>query len=506
MRICSKRWLAILALSASLSGYAQPGIPLQWFDFPPGPTDPPAFATAYGSLPLAYTSNLISAPVPLEPDWYWPNALILDTTNLAPAFIQYTVTDSNNVHNFSYDPGTVLFYFCPNWASVSQGSGATGPGETAYFIGSGDWSSGSPNGLFTIYADAYGSNIYVAGVGSGVTNIYASAPISWASNTFHQIGVEWSSSGSSRNPGIKMYLDGALAATGLKLSIVPAMGTDSNGVWTNALFVGSDNNGSETMRGAMWSLTTWNCMYGGWYADDWPVISNALAAWQASPGGGFGGMMGSPSGAMGQSGGPSYVIPATNYMVFNQFWVMTSLTNQTNVLVAITNTLSNLTYNILTNNNLAATTNWGIWQTVTATNSMTTPSLISLGTNALFVQAELVWNSRPNSDVLPDWMSMFYFNALVPTNCGYITNGLVAYWRMNDIPGTNVAADSSGNSNTLTLYPTNIPDLWLGIFDIQRKQPIRPGRKRWVYHRGYKRFHNLRMDQKDGEFAKSHNK
>ena len=36
---------------------------------------------------------------------------------------------------------------------------------------------------------------------------------------------------------------------------------------------------------------------------------------------------------------------------------------------------------------------------------------LSLGTNALFVQAELVWNNRPNSDVLPDWMSMLYFNA-----------------------------------------------------------------------------------------------
>ena len=307
----------------SLSCLAQPSIPMEWFDFPPGPTNPPPFATAYGSLPLAYTSNLISAPLPLDPDWYWPNALILDTTNLAPAFIQYAVTDSNNVHNFSYDPGTVLFYFCPNWASVSQGSGATGPGETAYFIGSGDWSSGSPNGLFTIYADAYASNIYVAGVGDGVTNIYASAPISWASNTFHQIGVEWSSSGSTRNPGIKMYLDGALAATGLKLSIVPAIGTDSNGVWTNALFVGSDNNGTESMRGAMWSLTTWNCMYGGWYADDWPVISNALAAWQASPGGGFAGMM--------LAGVGSGYIPdfhyTTNYSNYNAFWVTANISS-----------------------------------------------------------------------------------------------------------------------------------------------------------------------------------
>ena len=88
---------------------------------------------------------------------------------------------------------------------------------------------------------------------------------------------------------------------------------------------------------------------------------------------------------------------------------------------------------------------------------MTAAPAFTVGSNATFFQAELVWNTRPSSDVLPDWMSMLYFNALVPTNYGCVTNGLVAYWRMNDVPGTNVAADSSGNSNTLTLYPTNNP-------------------------------------------------
>jgi hypothetical protein len=422
MKTCGKLWLVLVALSASLSVHSQPAIPIEWFDFPPGPSNPPAFSTAYGSLPLVYTSNLISSTVSLDQDWYCPSALILDSTNLSPAFLEYAVTDSNGVHNFSYDRGTVLFYTCPNWASVSQGSGATGPGATAYFIGSGDWSTGSPNGLFTIYADPYGSNIYVAGVGAGVTNVYARAGISWASNTFHQIGVEWSSSGSSRNPGIRIYLDGALAATGLKLSIVPAMGADSNGVWTNGLYVGSDNTGGQQMRAAMWSLTTWDCMYGGWYADDWPVISNALAAWQATlGGGGFGGMMGQPAGP----GYPTNAFSATNYSEYNQFWVMTSLTNQTNVLVTITNTLSNLTYNILTNSALGSNAPpWGIFATVSASNSSVALSnAIPLGNNPLFVQGELL---------------------------GYITDGLVAYWKMIDGSGTN-ATDFSGNSLALPL-------------------------------------------------------
>jgi hypothetical protein len=274
--------MALFVLFFSLSAFSQPTIPIQWFYFPS-----PGFFTTDGSAPIASSTNLLSVPVDL---FGGDNALILDTTNSDPAYLEYAVTDTNGIQNFSYDPGTVLIFFSPNWSSVSQGG--TGPGTTAYLIGSGDWSTGSPNGLFTIYADSVGSNIYVSGVGDGVTNIYASAPISWTSNTFHQIGVEWSSSGSRFHPGIKLYLDGALAATGVKLSIVPATGYDSNGFSTNGVFVGSDNNGAEQMRGAIWDMTTWGVMYGGWYTNGWTELSNAIVAWQGTlTASGFGGMM-----------------------------------------------------------------------------------------------------------------------------------------------------------------------------------------------------------------------
>jgi hypothetical protein len=255
---------------------------MQEFYFPS-----PGFWTTDGSAPIACSTNLLSVPVDLLGG---DNALILDTTNSDPAYLEYAVTDTNGIQNFSYDPGTVMFFFSPNWASVSQGG--TGPGDTAYFIGSGDWSTGSPNGLFTIYADSVGSNIFVSGVGAGITNIYATAPISWTSNTFHQIGVEWSSSGSRRHPGIMLYLDGALSDTGTELTIVPTTLFDSNGFCTNAVFIGSDNNGEEQMRGAMWDLTAWGCMYGGWYASGWIDYSNAIVAWQGTlASSGFGGMM-----------------------------------------------------------------------------------------------------------------------------------------------------------------------------------------------------------------------
>jgi hypothetical protein len=399
--------LLSLAATSPESAFGQvtaPTIPIEWFGF-----WPPNLQTAYQSAPLFYTTNLISVPVAIFGGV--ENGLILDTTNLAPACLEYAVIDSNLVHNFSYDPGSVLLYFSPNWASVSLGG--TGPGETAFFIGSGDWSPESPNGLFTIYTDPYGSNIYVGGVGAGVTNIYASVPIAWPSNTFHQIGVEWSSTGGRRNPGIRVYLDGALAGTGLKLSIVPAMGCDSNGFCTNGLFVGSDNIGGEQMRGTMYDLVAFSDMYGGWYTDGWPYMSNALAAWQASlGGGGFGAMLGTGIG-MSLGAAPGYVDGATyttNYADYTNFWLSIGTPGSASQL-SIQNTQSNLTYQILTNSVLDPNlSNWNVWQTLVASNSVIVPPPLNPGSNALFLDSALVWSTTTNG--LPDWWQMLYFSEL----------------------------------------------------------------------------------------------
>ena len=78
---------------------------MQWFYFPS-----PGFQTTEGSAPIAYSTNLLSVPVDL---FGGDNALILDTTNSDPAFLEYAVTDTNWNQTFSYDPGTVLFFFSP---------------------------------------------------------------------------------------------------------------------------------------------------------------------------------------------------------------------------------------------------------------------------------------------------------------------------------------------------------------------------------------------------------
>ncbi len=446
--------MAVFLLLFSINVFAQPAIPIEWFCFPQD------MSTDYGSLPIACSTNLISEPVALFDGV--DNALILDTTNLTPAFLEYAVQDSNGVNNFSYNPGAFLGMFCPNWASVSQGG--FGPGAPAMFFGSGDWSSGSPNGLFVVYADAGGSNIFVAGVGAGVTNVYASAGISWSSNTFHQIGVEWSSSGTRRNPGIKLCLDGNLVATGLRLSIVPEMEYDSNGFCTNGLFIGSDSMGGEQMRGAMWSCVTWNEMYNCWYTNSWIETSNALAAWQATLGGagiGFGAMMGRGLGMDMITSAPAvYPDGGTNYADYTNFWLGAG-TPGTSFQASIQNTQSNLTYQLLTNSVLdPILSNWGIFATVTATNSVISLPPINPGSNALFLDSQLVWSTTTNG--LPDWWQMEYFgNLLEPSNGCFDGDGVPDLQKYLTGADPNVIAFDIAFMNQFVNL-TNVP-LSLGI-------------------------------------------
>ena len=116
------RILGLVSLFLSVSGWSQiepPPLPEDCYFFPPG------FYDIYGVPPLAYTTNL------LDESSDGGYGLILDTTNRTPAYLNYKVSG-----NISYANGTILFFYCPNWSSISQGG--TGPGEKAYFIGGGD--------------------------------------------------------------------------------------------------------------------------------------------------------------------------------------------------------------------------------------------------------------------------------------------------------------------------------------------------------------------------------
>ena len=114
-----------------------------------------------------------------------------------------------------------------------------------------------------------------------------------------------------------------------------------------------------------------------------------------STGGGFhagdGGAPGIPDGGGTNYGNPhggyipvTYTI-TTNYSQYTNFWL--AITNDaTNAYVTAMSTLSNLTYVILTNDNLANAGGWGTWQVLLASNSVTPAPPIALGTNTLYFE------------------------------------------------------------------------------------------------------------------------
>ena len=303
MKNLNLRWLGLLLLFLCGSTYGQspPLPPNQFFYFLTN------FLTATDNSPLAYSTNLISVPV--SSDFDPASLLVLDATNLSSASLCYNVRDTNPFPavNINYNQGTLLFYYVPNWASVSKSG--TGPGATAYLIAGGDWSAGSPNGLFQFYIDADGSNLVFAGVKSGVTNIFASAPISWPSNAFHQIGLEWEA-----GSDCEIYLDGALAVSGGSPAGLPSRST-----WTNGFFVMSDKAGYEQGRGGMFALTTWAQECGGFYTNGWLYVSNQLATWQSGFGGGgfFSGMFSPIAGTLTPDGVCTNCIPGSGVMFTN---------------------------------------------------------------------------------------------------------------------------------------------------------------------------------------------
>jgi hypothetical protein len=249
-----------------------------------GPPMPPDFwldsysflktnwASDLGYLPISYT-NLVSVS-----DW-GGNALLLDRTNLVPAYLRYRIEETNGYLNFDLGAGALYALVVPDWASSNTTQHGHGPGSDAYILAAGDWSTGSPNGFWGIYINSGGTNIYFTGVSNSVVTNYVSAPISWGSNSIHLISLLYSTN-------TLLFLDGKLAATGGPVKFVPNTNT-----WTNGFYVGSDDLGYEQFRGTFLyvELDTTNVepYLGGtnYYNDDWSYMTNGYYTWLDGGGG-----------------------------------------------------------------------------------------------------------------------------------------------------------------------------------------------------------------------------
>lgn len=227
--------------------------------------------SAFGYAPIGFT-NLVSVPVLAR------NALLLDTTNAAPAFLNYNVVETNGWTNIAFDAGAIECVFICNWATADTNQDGSGPGATSYLVAAGDFSSNSPDGLWGIWFDAGGSNIYFGGLSNSTTNVFVSAPISWPSNSVHQIGLAYSTN-------TVLYIDGELAATGGPVTIVP-----STNVWTNGFFIGSDSSGYEQARAVFWQMQFYDSVWFDYndtanLTNNWGNISNEFAAALGGSGG-----------------------------------------------------------------------------------------------------------------------------------------------------------------------------------------------------------------------------
>src|SRR6266850_2686844 len=171
-------------------------------------------------------------------------ALVLSSTSFA--CLRYKVTEATGTNNIKFDNGTVILWFSPAWASVSQGG--TGPGQWGRLVEAGTYTSDASYGFWSIYFDPGASNIFFTvqtNNGNGAT--YLSAPISWPSNSWHQIALTYSSSNSA------LYIDSTLVTNGAGVAYWP--GPD---VLTNGWCIGSDSTGSAQASGSFDDVSTYN--------------------------------------------------------------------------------------------------------------------------------------------------------------------------------------------------------------------------------------------------------
>jgi hypothetical protein len=173
-------------------------------------------------------------------------SLVVDSAS--PAWLQFPVVESSQTTNFTPNAGTVFFWFGPSWSSTNLGG--SGPGEYGRLFEVGGYTTNSSYGLWSIYVDAGGNNLYFSAQTndlSGSLTTYFSAPISWTTDYFHNVVVTYSATNTA------LYVDGALVTNGPAMTVYPGPNALANGLW-----IGSASNGLFQARGLFNEVYTYN--------------------------------------------------------------------------------------------------------------------------------------------------------------------------------------------------------------------------------------------------------
>ena len=236
--LCS---LADVGLAAGLGfpgdGGAPTNTPLDSWSF----RDTVTWSNDFGYAPVSFTNLNYS---------YLGNgrSLVVDTN--IPAWLQYNVWENDGTTNLTVDSGTILFWFAPNWNSVCDTNGGTGPGEYGRLLETGSYTDDSSYGWWSIFVDDTGNNIYFAAQTNDLSSsmtVYLSAPIDWTTNYFHFLALTYSPTSSA------LYVDGVLVTNGAGVTVYP--GPE---VLTNGFCIGSDNTGTNQAHGFFNTVATYN--------------------------------------------------------------------------------------------------------------------------------------------------------------------------------------------------------------------------------------------------------
>jgi alpha-tubulin suppressor-like RCC1 family protein len=225
-------------------------VPLAHWTF----NDTNTWAGAEGQLPLVAT-NVVGVP-----DWS-SNAVQIDSVNTG--LMSYHVIETNGRTNINCQVGSILFWFKPDWSSVS--AGGAGPGNWGRLIEMGHYNPAFTNGWWSLYLSADGNQLLFSTStnGSGTTNL--TATVSWDSNDWYQVALTYAPTGSM------LYVNGQLLAIGSGITCFP-----NADELTNGFSIGSDLSGNDQAAGTFDELQTFNYPLS---ADETATFDGALPIW-----------------------------------------------------------------------------------------------------------------------------------------------------------------------------------------------------------------------------------
>jgi hypothetical protein len=237
---------AIFLLSSTIPGNAQPPPPdgctncilLDAWYFPDT-----NWLSYYGYSPVNF-SNVVNL--------FGENgdSLLLDTTNLTPAFLFYNVVDTNSDSttwtNITPSAGTISLWANFDWSSTNQ-PGGTGPGNYANLISMGQTGTNGPWWAWYLSPDGC-TAIFAAQTNGGSASVYLSAPVSLLTTNWYNLVLSYGPTNSA------FFTNGVLVTNGTGVTNWPG---------SNVTFfsIGSDSNGLFQARGTFSDLETYNYQF-----------------------------------------------------------------------------------------------------------------------------------------------------------------------------------------------------------------------------------------------------